>query len=120
MPCGKDLENGIKGLKNEKFPHQIYNNCLPHIDVFLENDYTKEEEKMINERRILYEACMRSTVLTGIYRHLLISDFSTSIAQLPREVLQDMVAGDGGNFHAFDRVERPVVRAPTNNILRLC
>lgn len=51
----KDLENGIKGLKNEKFPHPIYNNCLPHIDVFLDNGYTKEEEKMINEtRKILH------------------------------------------------------------------
>ncbi len=51
----KDLENGIKGLKNEKFPHPIFNNCLPHIDVFLENGYTKEEEKMINEtRKILH------------------------------------------------------------------
>ena len=52
----KDLENGIKGLKNEKFPHPIYNNCLPHIDVFLDNRYTKEEEKMINEtRKILHK-----------------------------------------------------------------
>ena len=51
----KDLENGIKGLKNEKFPHPIFNNCLPHIDVFLDNGYTKEEEKMINEtRKILH------------------------------------------------------------------
>lgn len=51
----KDLENGIKGLKNEKFPHPIYNNCLPHIDVFLDSRYTKEEEKMINEtRKILH------------------------------------------------------------------
>lgn len=53
----KDLENGIKGLKNEKFPHPIFNNCLPHIDVFLENGYTKEEEKMINEtRKILHNS----------------------------------------------------------------
>ena len=52
----KDLENGIKGLKNEKFPHPIFNNCLPHIDVFLDNGYTKEEEKMINEtRKILHK-----------------------------------------------------------------
>ena len=51
----RDLENGLKGLPNEKFPHQIYNNCLPHIDDFLENGYTKEEEKMINEtRKILH------------------------------------------------------------------
>lgn len=35
----------------EKFPYPIFNNCLPHIDKFLENGYTKEEEKMINETR---------------------------------------------------------------------
>ncbi len=38
-----------KNLK--KFPHPIYNNCLPHIDVFLNDGYTKEEHKMINETR---------------------------------------------------------------------
>lgn len=35
----------------EKFPHPIFNNCLPHIDTFMESGYTKEEEKMINETR---------------------------------------------------------------------
>jgi aspartate-semialdehyde dehydrogenase len=35
----------------EVYPHQIAYNCLPHIDVFLENGYTKEEEKMLNETR---------------------------------------------------------------------
>ncbi len=33
------------------YPHQIAFNCLPHIDVFLDNGYTKEEEKMVNETR---------------------------------------------------------------------
>jgi aspartate-semialdehyde dehydrogenase len=47
----EDLENGSKGKLPQKFPHQIYNNCLPHIDTFLENGYTKEEEKMINETK---------------------------------------------------------------------
>lgn len=52
----EDLENGIKGLKKQKFPHQIFNNCLPHIDSFCDNGYTKEEEKMINEtRKILHK-----------------------------------------------------------------
>lgn len=35
----------------QKFPQPIFSNCLPHIDIFLENGYTKEEEKMINETR---------------------------------------------------------------------
>ena len=46
-----DLINGRNGDLPKKFPHPIYNNCLPHIDVFLDNGYTKEEEKMINETR---------------------------------------------------------------------
>ncbi len=33
------------------FPHQIAFNCLPHIDVFLDNGYTKEEMKMVNETK---------------------------------------------------------------------
>ena len=45
----KDLENTQIGLPPEKWPHPIHNNCLPHIDSFLDNGYTKEEEKMINE-----------------------------------------------------------------------
>lgn len=46
-----DLQNGLKGEEPKKFPYQIVNNCIPHIDVFLENGYTKEEMKMINETR---------------------------------------------------------------------
>ena len=46
-----DLENGIKGIAPQKFPHPIFNNCLPHIDVFMPDGYTKEEYKMINETR---------------------------------------------------------------------
>lgn len=46
-----DLENGYKGIAPQKFPHPIYNNCLPHIDVFMPDGYTKEEHKMIDETR---------------------------------------------------------------------
>lgn len=57
-----DLANGIKGLEPQKFPYPIYNNCLPHIDVFLDNSYTKEEEKMINEtRKILKKPDLKIT-----------------------------------------------------------
>ena len=58
------LYNG-KELEMEKFPHQIAFNCIPHIDVFVEGGYTKEEMKMINEtRRILGEPSMRVTATT--------------------------------------------------------
>lgn len=51
----KDLENGQKGIAPEKYPHPIYNNVLPHIDVFLDNGYTKEEMKMILETKKILE-----------------------------------------------------------------
>jgi len=61
-----DLENGRKGIKElNKFPHPIFDNCLPHIDVFLDNGYTKEEEKMINEtRKILKRPHLKVTATT--------------------------------------------------------
>jgi len=37
------------------YPHRIAFNCLPHIDTFLENGYTKEEMKMVNETRKIME-----------------------------------------------------------------
>ena len=51
-----DLANTDNFKPLKKFPHPIYNNCLPQIDVFMDNGYTKEEMKMINEtRKILHE-----------------------------------------------------------------
>ena len=49
-----DLENGIKGRENEFYPHRIAYNCLPHIDEFLEDGYTKEEMKMVNETKKIF------------------------------------------------------------------
>lgn len=61
----QDLEEGIKGNPPKKFPHPIFNNCLPHIDVFTENGYTKEEIKMIEEtRKILHRQDLKITATT--------------------------------------------------------
>ena len=65
-------KNGLEDLVNhssekdlKKFPHPIYNNCLPHIDVFLDDGYTKEEHKMINEtRKILGRNNIKITATT--------------------------------------------------------
>lgn len=61
-----DLVHGNdEGYNLQKFAHPIINNCLPHIDVFLDNGYTKEEEKMINEtRKILNKPELRITATT--------------------------------------------------------
>lgn len=47
----EDLENKAYGSSLKKFPYPIFNNCIPHIDVFMEDAYTKEEHKLIEETR---------------------------------------------------------------------
>ncbi|MCT4619601.1 MAG: aspartate-semialdehyde dehydrogenase [Marinisporobacter sp.] len=61
-----DLEEGLKGNDLlSAYPHPIAGNCLPHIDVFLENGYTKEEMKMINEtQKILNDYDLKITATT--------------------------------------------------------
>ena len=62
----KDLEDGLKGEAPKKFPHPIAGNCLPHIDVFMDNGYTKEEMKMIWEtRKILHDPDLKVTATTA-------------------------------------------------------
>jgi aspartate-semialdehyde dehydrogenase len=103
----EDLENGLKGLPPKKFAHPIAGNCLPHIDVFLDNGYTKEEMKMVNEtRKILGDASLRITatavrvpVFTGhsaavsaeLLRPYDLAELKESLARFPGLVLQDDV-----------------------------
>ncbi len=74
-------KNAVTQLMNERskidgvkaYPYQIDLNCLPQVDVFLENDYTKEEMKMVNETKkimrddsiLLSTTCVRVPVLGG-------------------------------------------------------
>jgi aspartate-semialdehyde dehydrogenase len=54
-----------KQIQKKVYPHQIAFNCLPHIDVFLENGYTKEEMKMVNEtQKIMEDPSIRVTAIT--------------------------------------------------------
>ncbi len=55
----RDLFN-MRDVKPSKFPHRIAFNCIPQIDVFLENGYTKEEMKMVNEtKKIMDDATIK-------------------------------------------------------------
>lgn len=61
----EDLENGINGIANKKYPHPIAYNCIPHIDTFMDNGYTKEELKMIEEtKKILNDPSLKITATT--------------------------------------------------------
>ncbi len=55
----------FKDVETKVYPHQIAFNCIPHIDAFLENGYTKEEMKMANEtRKIMEDDTIRLTATT--------------------------------------------------------
>jgi aspartate-semialdehyde dehydrogenase len=67
----EELDLQTRALMNHQepavnvYPHRIAFNCLPHIDVFLENGYTKEEMKMVNEtKKIFNDPDIRVTATT--------------------------------------------------------
>lgn len=51
MKGKNDLENTKKGMAPAHFPYDISKTCIPEIDVFFDNGYSKEEIKMVNETR---------------------------------------------------------------------
>ncbi|MDA3779429.1 MAG: aspartate-semialdehyde dehydrogenase [Bacteroidales bacterium] len=58
----KQLENERKNISGEKaYPYMIDKNCLPHCDEFLENDYTKEEMKLVNETHKILDNKIKTT-----------------------------------------------------------
>ena len=61
----RDLENGLAGDPPKKFPYPIFGNVIPHIDVFEESGYTKEEIKMVKEtQKILGDNGIKVTATT--------------------------------------------------------
>jgi aspartate-semialdehyde dehydrogenase len=103
----EDLENGLKGLPPKKFPHPIAGNCLPHIDVFLDNGYTREEMKIVNEtRKIMGDDSLQITATTvrvpvfnghsetinaELLRPYDLTELKEKLARFPGLVLQDDV-----------------------------
>jgi len=64
----EELERQVRGLmsgqdvENKVYPHRIAFNVLPQIDVFLDNEYTKEEMKMVHEtKKIMGDDSIRVT-----------------------------------------------------------
>ncbi len=64
MQQTSDILN-FRDVKTNVYPYQIAFNVLPHIDKFLENGYTKEEMKMVNEtKKIMGDSSIRVTATT--------------------------------------------------------
>jgi aspartate-semialdehyde dehydrogenase len=89
-----------KEIQCEVYPHQIAFNCLPHIDVFSENGYTKEEIKMINETKKIMEdesiAVTATTVRVPVfYCHSESVNIETAKKITPEEVRQILAQAPG-------------------------
>jgi len=101
-----DLKEGLKGNDIMKaYPHPIAGNCLPQIDVFLDNGYTKEEMKMVNEtHKILGDDSIGVTATTvrvpvfdshsesiniELKKPFEVEDIKKLLAEAPGIVLQD-------------------------------
>ena len=90
------------------YPHNIDFNALPHIDVFMDNQYTKEEMKMVNETRKIFgdqsiqvtATCVRLPVKGGhsesvnveFHEDFNINDIRDILSKTPGVVLQDNVS----------------------------
>lgn len=93
----KDFFNfTLDETKVEAFQHQIALNVIPHIDVFMDNDYTKEEMKMVNEtQKILHKnievsaTCVRVPVLRSHSEAITIWCEQDVDAQRAKEVLKN-------------------------------
>ncbi len=114
--CSGAGRSGLTDLENKtgenlvKFPHPIYDNCLPHIDVFLDNGYTKEEMKMIDEtRKILHRPDLKVTATTvrvplknshsesiniELERDFDIDDVKKTLSEFPNLILEDDISNN--------------------------
>ena len=62
MKAVRQLESELNDEKKEMiYPHQIHKNALPHCDIFLENGYTKEEMKLVDETHKILDSKINVT-----------------------------------------------------------
>ena len=104
----QQLENEYQGVKGEMaYPYPIHKNAIPHCDVFLENDYTKEEMKLTNEtKKILGDnqvqvvaTAVRIPVVGGhsesvhleLKSNFDIKDIKKILSEFPGVIIQDQV-----------------------------
>jgi len=98
----EQVENIASGkkVKPRVFPHQIAYNCIPQIDVFLDDGYTKEEMKMVNETKKIMEddsiaitaTCVRVPVFRG---HSEAVNIETEKKITPEEARQILKEAEG-------------------------
>ena len=94
----EDLENGLRGEEPKTYSYPIVNNCLPHIDKFLENGYTKEEIKMIDETRKILRIPDLPVTATCVRVPVMNSHSVSITAELERDFDLEELKEALGNF----------------------
>lgn len=102
-----DLTNGLKGEEPKNYPHPIVNNCLPHIDIFLDNGYTKEEMKMVNETRKILELPNLKITATCVRVPVLNSHSVSITAELENDFELKEVRTIFSNYPGINLVDSP-------------
>jgi aspartate-semialdehyde dehydrogenase len=85
---GRDWAAG-KPMKAEKFPYQLLWNVIPHIDVFTDNGYTKEEMKVVNETRKIMHAPDMKIAATTVRVPVLRAHSETIIIETEKKLTPD-------------------------------
>jgi aspartate-semialdehyde dehydrogenase len=101
----QQLENEYQGKDGEMaYPHPIHRNAIPHCDVFLDNNYTKEEMKLVNETHKILDPNIRVTatavripvvgghsesVNLSLTKHAELDEIRQVLAATPGVVVQD-------------------------------
>jgi aspartate-semialdehyde dehydrogenase len=101
----EQLDNERKGVPGEMaYPYPIDKNCLPHCDVFQENDYTREEMKLVNETHKIVDPAIRlsatavrvpvegghsESVNIEFEKSVSPNDIRVTLASMPGVVIQD-------------------------------
>ena len=107
-----DLARTLAGGAPEFYPHNISQTCIPEIDVFLDNGYTKEEMKMVNEtRKILHlpnlpvsATCVRVPIMNGhavSVRVELENDFELTDITATIDAFEGIVVVNDGANHIY-------------------
>ena len=112
-----DLERTLKGEKNEFYPHEIAKTCIPEIDAFLENGYTKEEMKMVNETRKMLHKPELAISATCIRVPVPNSHGVSVMAELDKEFRVEDVRELFANYPGLKLVDEPLEHCYPTSIL---
>lgn len=109
----------FKKVRSNIYPHQIAFNCLPHIDKFMKDGYTKEEHKMVNETiKILGDDSIRitaTTVRVPVFRgHSESVNIETEKKLSPNEVRALLSAAPG--IVVYDAPEKNLYPLPVDAV----